>query len=301
MHVFCRRIKYIGPSAISHAESALHLRPSHDAAAAFARDGFAAAPRRIVVYAPQANYQVDILVRDGVDYVGLTDLLEPLGRLESRIEGKNLILVFNGNAAQFQDGKRQYRTRSNNKLELASNFLLVDGRGYVPMASITQLLSNITSQNAEFHAAARRLFLGPTQFHYSAELRHAPSRLVLSFPTPVNPSTVVEKSRVHLLFRREPVVGNGTDNVAYGDPFLPVPASRRFRGRGVHRQHSSACHGFHQRWRTYRNHCCGAAAAVVAAPAPGTAASQAGQPGPSRTSRTTLTALCDSGCGPWRI
>ena len=94
--------------------------------------GFAAEPRRVSVYAPQTNYQIDILVRDGVDYVGLTDLLEPLGRLESHIQGNKLILVFNGAAAEFQDGKRQYRTRSNNKLELASNFLLVDGRGYIP-------------------------------------------------------------------------------------------------------------------------------------------------------------------------
>ena len=43
---------------------------------------FAAEPRRITVYAPQANYQVDILLEGGVDYVGLTDLFEPLGRLE---------------------------------------------------------------------------------------------------------------------------------------------------------------------------------------------------------------------------
>ncbi len=182
--------------------------------------GFAAEPRRVAVYAPQTNYQVDILVRDGVDYVGITDLLEPLGRLESRIEGKKLILVFNGGAAEFQDGKRQYRTRSNNKLELASNFLLVDGRGYIPDASITQLLSSIAGQSAEFHAAPRRLFIGSTQFHYSAELRRAPSRLVLSFPTPVNPSSLIEKNRVRLLFHREPVVSNGADNVSYGDPFL---------------------------------------------------------------------------------
>ena len=182
--------------------------------------GFAAEPRRVSVYAPQTNYQVDILVRDGVDYVGITDLLEPLGRLESHLEGKKLILVFNGGAAEFQDGKRQYRTRSSNKLELFSNFLLVDGRGYIPDASITKLLSSIAGQSAEFHAAPRRLFIGSTQFHYSAELRRAPSRLVLSFPTPVNPSSLIERNRVRLLFHREAVVSNGADNVSYGDPFL---------------------------------------------------------------------------------
>jgi N-acetylmuramoyl-L-alanine amidase len=181
---------------------------------------FAAEPRRVAVYAPQADYQVDILVRDGVDYVGITDLLEPLGRLESHIEGKKLILVFNGGAAEFQDAKRQYRTRSSSKLELASNFVLVDGRGYIPTASMVHLLSNIAGQSVEFHAAPRRLFVGSTQFHFSAELRHAPYRLVLSFPNPVNPSTTIEKNRVRLLFHREPVVSNGTDNASYGDPFV---------------------------------------------------------------------------------
>src|SRR5208283_5065113 len=116
---------------------------------------FAAEPRRVSVYAPRATYQVDILVRDGVDYVGLTDLLEPLGRLESRVQGNKLTLVFNGAAADFQDGKRPYRTSANPRLELASNFLLVDGRGYIPAASMTQLLARIADQSAEFHTASR--------------------------------------------------------------------------------------------------------------------------------------------------
>lgn len=182
--------------------------------------GFAAEPRRIAVYAAQTNYQVDILVRDGVDYVGITDLLEPLGRVESHVDGKKLKLTFNGGEAEFQDGKRQYRARANPKLDLLSNFLLVDGRGFVPAASIAQLLPRITDQSAEFHAVSRRLFIGASKFHFSAELRHAPSRLVLTFPTPVNPSNLIEKDRVRLLFRREPVVSNGADNVSYKDSFL---------------------------------------------------------------------------------
>jgi N-acetylmuramoyl-L-alanine amidase len=182
--------------------------------------GFGADPRRIAVYAPRTNYQVDILVRDGADYVGITDLLEPLGRLESHVDGKKLKLTFNGGEAEFQDGKRQYRAKANPKLELLSNFLMVDGRGYVPTASIAQLLPRITDQPAEFHAAPRRLFVGSTQFHFSAELRHTPSRLVLSFPAPVTPSTVIEKGRVRLLFRREPLVSNGADIVSYRDSFL---------------------------------------------------------------------------------
>jgi len=181
--------------------------------------GFAAEPRRISVYAPQAVYQVDILVRDGVDYVGLTDLLEPLGRLESRVEGKKLKLTFNGADAEFQDGKRQCHVRSN-KQELPGNFLLVDGRGYIPAAAIAQFLPRLSDQAADFHPASRRLFIGSSQLHFSAELRHAPALLVLSFSAPVSPSTFIEKNRVRLLFRREPLVGSGADTVSYNDPFV---------------------------------------------------------------------------------
>ena len=156
--------------------------------------GFAAEPRRVAVYAPQANYQVDILVRDGVDYVGITDLLEPLGRLESRIEGKKLILVFNGGAAEFQDGKRQYRTRSNNKLELASNFLWSVAGATSQTASITQLLSSIAGQSAEFHAASRRLFIGSdavSLFSRTAS-RSVPARAQLSHSR--QPLPLIEKT-----------------------------------------------------------------------------------------------------------
>jgi len=181
--------------------------------------GFAAEPRRISVYAPQAVYQVDILFRDGVDYVGITDLLEPLGRLESRVDGKKFKLTFNSAEAEFQDGKRQCRVRSN-KLDLPSNFLLVDGRGYIPANSVAQLLPRLADQAANFHQASRRLFVGSSEIHYTAELHRAPSRLVLSFSAPVNPSSVIEKNRVRLLFRREPLVGSGPENVTYKDVFI---------------------------------------------------------------------------------
>jgi N-acetylmuramoyl-L-alanine amidase len=182
--------------------------------------GFAAEPRQITIYAPQARYEVDIVVRDNVDYVGLTDLLEPLGRLESHVQGKKLALLFNGSESEFQDGKRGVRVGANSKLELSAAFLLIDGRGYVPLLSLTQLLPLVAGQAADFHASARRLFIGSSHVRYSADLRHAPSRLVLNFTAPVKPSVQIEKGRVHLLFRREAVVASGSGTVVYNDPFL---------------------------------------------------------------------------------
>ena len=156
---FCRRIKYIGPFRDPDAESALHL-VRVTTLLLFLATSFAAEPRRVAVYAPQTNYQVDILVRDGVDYVGLTDLLEPLGRLEVAHRGQETSSWYSmADAAEFQDGKRQYRTRSSNKLELPSNFLLVDGRGYVPSASMTQLLPQHCQSNCGVPRDAARACL----------------------------------------------------------------------------------------------------------------------------------------------
>jgi N-acetylmuramoyl-L-alanine amidase len=180
----------------------------------------AAESRQISVYAPQTSYQVAILVRGGVDYVGLTALLEPLGGVETSVKGNKLALTFNGVGAEFQEGTRQARAGANSKLEMSANFLLVDGHGYIPVAWINQLLPILAGQPVEFHAKSGHLFIGSPQIHFSAELRHSPSRLVLTFPAPVNPSIQVEKGRVHLFFHREPVVSSGTDAIHYGDPFL---------------------------------------------------------------------------------
>lgn len=181
--------------------------------------GFAAEPRRLSVYAPQSSYSLDLLEYDGVEYAGLAELLDPLGHLEWHVKGKKLILLFNGTEAEFQQGKRQVRIGAA-KLELPDDFLFVDGRGYVSEASIRQLLQRITGQPVEFHATARRLFVGSSQLRFAAELRHNPSRLVLSFTAPVKPSVSIEKSRVRLLFHQEPIVGGGAESVPYNDPFL---------------------------------------------------------------------------------
>jgi N-acetylmuramoyl-L-alanine amidase len=181
---------------------------------------FAQETRWITVYAPQANYQVDIVEREGADYVGLTDLMEPLGRLETRVDAGKLTLVFNGHSAEFLEGRRQYTTGNSGRLELGTNFAIVDGRGYVPLASVPQLLYRLAGQSAELHISSRRLFIGGAQMHFTAELRHAPTRLVFTFPAPVNPSTVIERNRVRLFFRREAVVGSNADNISYRDPFV---------------------------------------------------------------------------------
>jgi N-acetylmuramoyl-L-alanine amidase len=182
--------------------------------------GFASEASQISVYASQTTFQVAVGVRDGVDYVGLTDLLDPLGHLEAKATGSKYAVNFNGHTSEFQEGKRQVVAGDGAKLTLSANFVMVDDRGYVPVGSVAQLLPHIVGKSVEFRPASRRLFIGSPQFHFTAKLHGAPSRLVLSFPSPVHPEVKVEKGSVRLLFLREPVVNEGANEVAYHDAFV---------------------------------------------------------------------------------
>ena len=105
---------------------------------------------------------------------------------------------------------------------------------------------------------------------------------------------------MRLLFHREPVVSNGTDNVSYGDPFLAstsfaeIPGGAEFIANILQPRTVSISDG-------------GRTVTIAAVPPPAPtpvrcgAAKPSGQPGPPRSACATLTALCHSGCGPWRL
>src|SRR3954453_20059414 len=63
--------------------------------------------KRLSIYAPQVFFQASVTERGKDAYVGLFDILEPLGRVESRIDGKKWKLTFTGSGeaieAEFQD------------------------------------------------------------------------------------------------------------------------------------------------------------------------------------------------------
>ncbi|HEX8925304.1 MAG TPA: N-acetylmuramoyl-L-alanine amidase [Terriglobales bacterium] len=185
--------------------------------------------KRLTIYSPQTAYSVDVLPQNGVDYVGLVDALEPLGHVESHIEGDHLRLKFNNADCDFQNGNTQAQVR-NAKLDLGAFFLIQNQHGYVPLASVPNLLRRLTGQPNEFHAAARRLFLGVKPTPFKAELQHNPSRLVLTFPAPVAPSVIATSGRVRLLFSHEPVIGTGNESATYGDALISSTSSREING-----------------------------------------------------------------------
>ncbi len=178
--------------------------------------------KRLSVYAPQMYYQVAVSDHGGTEYAGLLDVLEPLGRVEARADGKKWKLRFTGTGttieAEFEDGKKKTKIRGN-ELQLPANFLLQGDRGYVPIASLANLLPRLLERTVELHAS-RRIFVGGSGVKLTLELKHNPNRLVATFPAAVSPQVATDGNHVRLTFSRDPVVSPATDSATYTDaPF----------------------------------------------------------------------------------
>lgn len=182
-------------------------------------------PKQIAVFAPQSNYSVPLVDMNGLPYVGLVDLLGPLGSVEARRDGKKYKLQFTPpggkkDELQFQEGKEKAKVHGDT-LKLPANFAFQGDRGYVPLASVTNLLSQVLSTPVAFHASSQRLFIGEIATRYSLDLRKGtPSRLLVGFSSPVNPTIATEPGYVRLVFRRAPVISSGTDSVTFDDPLI---------------------------------------------------------------------------------
>lgn len=166
--------------------------------------------KRLTVYAPQTSYSVAVLDRDGHEYVGLLDMLQPLGTASARQDGDKWKLRFNSGEAEFKPGSSKAKLRGKG-VELGAPFLQDKDRGLVPLSVLATVLSRMAATPVSVHETARRVFLGSVATQYTAELlKTAPSRLVLHFTAPVNPSIATEPGRLRMIFTREPVLAPAT-------------------------------------------------------------------------------------------
>src|ERR1700675_5169443 len=67
--------------------------------------------KHISVYSPVAIYTLPVLDRGGREYIGLLELLEPLGRVSSQSEGRRWRLRYNAVDAEFVAGSTRARIR----------------------------------------------------------------------------------------------------------------------------------------------------------------------------------------------
>ena len=177
---------------------------------------------QLTVFSAQTTYSAPVLDLQGHPYVGLIELLEPLGSVEGRVDGKKYKLKFTPPGgrpveAQFNEGKDKSKILGEN-YKLPENFAQQNGRGYIPLGAAPEVLNKLLAKPIQLHPSARRLFIGDVPIRYSLSLdKSVPPKLVISFPVAVNPSIATEPGKVRLTFRHSPLVSNGQDSTSFPD------------------------------------------------------------------------------------
>jgi len=176
--------------------------------------------RRISVYSPVAIYSLPVLERAGHEYVGLLELLEPLGRVSSQLEGQHWKLRYNTVDAAFAAGRTRAVIRGHD-FDLSAPFLIENSRGLIPISSLGTLLPRFLGTSVNFHESARRLFVGEVAIQPSFRLdASTPPRLLLTFTAPVNPTISTEPGKLRMVFKRDPVVSPGSQSISFDNSVI---------------------------------------------------------------------------------
>ena len=172
--------------------------------------------KRLAIFSPQTNYSVAIIEREGHTYVGLNELLDPLGHPEIRIDGGKVRVHAGDVEAELREGKSKMKV-GRGELDLGAKVLLEENRALVPLHTVPLLLGRVLNVSSDLHEGSRRLLIAGTAVRFTAELKKGETpALVLNFTAPVNPSVSTEPGRLRLTFTREPVV-SGSETFKFDD------------------------------------------------------------------------------------
>jgi len=182
----------------------------------------AAGPEKhLAVFSTAANYSLPIVQRQGHDYVGLLELLDPLGTVSAKSDLPRWRIHYNNILGEFVAGSSRARIQGRDA-DLTVKFLVENGRGLVPLASLNSLLPRILGGPATLREESVRLFIGNIATHFTASIASDdPSRLVFRFTAPVNPSVATEPGAVHMAFRHEPLTGPASPMLTFGSKIIP--------------------------------------------------------------------------------
>jgi len=130
----------------------------------FLRPVSAAEPDKLAVYAPQARYSIPVLTLDGRQYVGLLDLVEPLGTPELKPEGKRWRLRIPDSSGKFAEAEFEQRSSAakvrGRQTTLSAPVRVENRRLLVPLHGIGTVLIPLLGTDVTFHEGSRRLCLG---------------------------------------------------------------------------------------------------------------------------------------------
>jgi len=180
----------------------------------------AAPEKHLSVYSVAANYSLPLAQREGRDYVGLLELLEPLGRVTAKADNTRWRLRYNNVQAEFEVNQTRARVQGRDA-ELGGKFLIENRRGLVPVGSLSALLPRILGGPVSLHEVSDRLFIGSVATHFTASLSgDNPPKLVFHFTAPVNPTIATDGGVLRMTFSREPLVGPASPTLTFGSKVI---------------------------------------------------------------------------------
>jgi len=177
--------------------------------------------KHLSIYSTAANYSVPIVQRQGHDYVGLLELLDPLGTVSAKYDPPRWRIHYNNILGDFSVGKNHARVQGRDA-DLSAKFLLENGRGLVPLSSLSSLLPRFLGGPATLHPESGRLFIGDIATHFTAAVSSDDaSHLVFHFTAPVNPSVATEPGKLRMTFNREPVTAPASPTLTFDSKAIP--------------------------------------------------------------------------------
>ena len=186
--------------------------------------------KRLTIYSGATSYSLTVREKDGTDYVGLVEILQPLGSVSARTDGRAWRLTYNGSDSEFTPGKTRARVQGQ-AFDLPANFLLENGRGFVPLSSLPSLMQRFLWVPVNFHEASRRLFIGNAGVHFTAQINKTnPPTLVMNFTSPVNPMIATEPGKLRMVFTREPLVPPGSQTLTFDSQAIPSATFQESNG-----------------------------------------------------------------------
>jgi hypothetical protein len=106
--------------------------------------------KRLAIFSPQINYSVAIIEREGHTYVGLNELLDPLGHPEIRVDGGKVRVRAGEVEAELREGKSKMRI-GRGELDLGGKVLIEENRALVPLHTVPLLLGRLLNVTSDLH------------------------------------------------------------------------------------------------------------------------------------------------------
>ncbi|MGH9602933.1 MAG: N-acetylmuramoyl-L-alanine amidase [Terriglobales bacterium] len=162
--------------------------------------------KRISIYLPGKMLSIQVMERNGHEYVDLAQVLGAAGPLRVKRDGRSWKASLGKREAELEEGKTSSRIVGT-RMDLPHPVLIEEGRGLVPASSLPRILGRMLDARVDAHESARRIFVGGAAVRFTAEVARADApALVLNFTSAVSPSISTERNTLRMVFPRDAVV-----------------------------------------------------------------------------------------------